>query len=238
MHANTHQSLGSDHYILAMQVHTSPCKPRPHVLSYTDWDAFRARRQHSATPDIDNLSQWTDQLLADLDRVTASIPTTANHPVIDSRLAHLQAAHTSLTNPWNKQRHNRRIPRRIAYLDREIETHTTVLARQQWEQLCSGLSSQLGSKQSWHLLRHLLDPTSAKSVTRQQLQRVIRAYPEGVQETVDPCGFPAGGPGGVVAEVGALELDDGRDDLWEELAPSGGNEAERSLCLHWVLPDR
>ncbi|KAL1471582.1 hypothetical protein MTO96_023567 [Rhipicephalus appendiculatus] len=175
--SNTHQSLGSDHYILTMQVHTSPCKPRPHALRYTDWDAFRARRQHSATPDIDDLSQWTDQLLADLDRVTASIPTTANHPAIDSRLAHLQAAHTSLTNRWNKQRHNRRIRRRMAYHDREIETHTTALARQQWEQLCSGLSSQLGSKQSWHLLRHLLDPTSAKSVTRQQLQRVIRAYP-------------------------------------------------------------
>ncbi|KAL1415426.1 hypothetical protein MTO96_029355 [Rhipicephalus appendiculatus] len=156
-----------------MQVHTSPCEPRPHALRYTDWDAFRARRQHSATPDIDDLSQWTDQLLADLDGVTASIPTTANHPAIDSRLAHLQAAHTSLTNRWNKQRHNRRIRRRIAYLDREIETHSTALARQQWEQLCSGLSSQLGSKQSWHLLRHLLDPKSAKSVTRQQLQRDI-----------------------------------------------------------------
>lgn len=61
---------------------------------------------------------------------------------------------------------------------------------------------------------------------------------EGVPGTVDPCGFPAGRPGGVVAEVGALELDDGRDDLWEESASSGGNEAERSLCLRWVLPDR
>ncbi|KAL1419939.1 hypothetical protein MTO96_024825 [Rhipicephalus appendiculatus] len=64
------------------------------------------------------------------------------------------------------------------------------------------------------------------------------AAAERVPETVDPCGFPAGGPGGVVAEVGALELDDGRDDLWDESASSGGNEAERSLCLLWVLPDR
>ncbi|KAL1426897.1 hypothetical protein MTO96_000431 [Rhipicephalus appendiculatus] len=72
-----------------MQVHTSPCKPRPQALRYTDWDAFRAHREHSATPDIDDLLQWTDQLLADLDGVTASIPTTANHPAIDSRLTHL-----------------------------------------------------------------------------------------------------------------------------------------------------
>ncbi|KAH7938930.1 hypothetical protein HPB52_002480 [Rhipicephalus sanguineus] len=137
---------------------SSPCKSaRP-----------RASR-HSATPDIEDLSQWTDQLPADLDSVTASIPTTANHLAIDSRLAHLQAAHTNLTNRWNKQRHNP--------LDREIETHTTTLAHQQWEQLCSGLSNHLGCKPSWHLLRHLLDPTSTKSVIRQQLQRVIQAYP-------------------------------------------------------------
>ncbi|KAL1476913.1 hypothetical protein MTO96_036154 [Rhipicephalus appendiculatus] len=154
--SHTHQSLGSDHYILTMQ--------------------------HSAIPDIEDLSQWTDQLLADLDGVTASISTTANHPAIDSRLAHLQAAKTSLTNRWNKQRHNRRLHRRLAYLDREIETHTTALARQQWVQLYSGLSSQLGCKQSWHLLRHLVDPTSAKLVTRQQLQRVIRAYPGDTSE--------------------------------------------------------
>nr|XP_050025174.1 uncharacterized protein LOC126520059 [Dermacentor andersoni] len=87
------------------------------------------------------------------------------------------ASPTSPTNRWHKQRHNRRLRRRIAYLDREIEHHTTVLARQQWEQLCSGISGQLGCKQSWHLLRHLLDPASAKSVARQQLQRVVRAYP-------------------------------------------------------------
>ncbi|XP_070382459.1 uncharacterized protein [Dermacentor albipictus] len=175
--SNTHQSLGSDHYVLAIQARTSPCKPRPHTTRYTDWDAFRARRLHSATPDIEDLSMWTDQLLADLDGVTASIPTTEDHPAIDSRLAHLLAARTSLTNRWHKQRHNRRLRCRIAYLDREIEHHTTVLARQQWEQLCSGISGQLGCKQSWHLLRHLLDPASAKSVARQQLQRVVRAYP-------------------------------------------------------------
>ncbi|KAH7942773.1 hypothetical protein HPB52_001127 [Rhipicephalus sanguineus] len=130
-----------------MQVCTSPCKTRPHVIRHTDWNAFRARRQHSATPDIEDLSRWTDHLLADLEGVTASIPTMANHPSIDSRLAHLQAAYTSRTNRWNKERHNRRLRRQIAALDREIETHTTTLARQQWDQLCSGLSNQLGCKQ-------------------------------------------------------------------------------------------
>ncbi|KAH7982680.1 hypothetical protein HPB52_006496 [Rhipicephalus sanguineus] len=175
--SNTHQSLGSDHYVLTIQVLASPSKPRPHTARYTDWDAFRERRLHSATSNIEDLSTWTDQLLADLDAVTASIPTTEDHPATDARLAHLWAARTGLCNRWQKQRHNRRLRRRIAHLDRTIEQHTTALARQQWEQLCSGLSGQLGCKQSWHLLRHLLDPASAKSVARQQLQRVVRAYP-------------------------------------------------------------
>ncbi|KAH8008613.1 hypothetical protein HPB51_000108 [Rhipicephalus microplus] len=174
---NTHQSLGSDHYVLTIQVLTSPSKPRPHTARYTDWDAFRERRLHSATSNIEDLSTWTDQLLEDLDAVTASIPTTKDYPATDARLAHLWAARTGLCNRWQKQRHNRRLRRRIAHLDRTIEQHTTALARQQWEQLCSGLSGQLGCKQSWHLLRHLLDPASAKLVARQQLQRVVRAYP-------------------------------------------------------------
>ncbi|XP_037518007.1 uncharacterized protein LOC119394773 [Rhipicephalus sanguineus] len=175
--SNTHQSLASDQYVLTIQVLTSPSKPRPHRARYTDWDAFRERRLHSATSNIEDLSTWTDQLLVDLDAVTASIPTTEDHPATDARLAHLWAARTGLCNRWQKQRHNRRLRRRIAHLDRTIEQHTTALARQQWEQLCSGLSGQLGCKQSWHLLRHLLDPASAKSVARQQLQRVVRAYP-------------------------------------------------------------
>ncbi|KAH7939582.1 hypothetical protein HPB52_014208 [Rhipicephalus sanguineus] len=145
--SNTPQSLGSDHYVLAIQVRTSPCKPSPHPTRHTDWDAFQERRLHSAASNIDDLSTWTDQLLADLEAVTASIRTTEDHPAIDSRLAHLWAARTGLTNRWRKQRHNRRLRHR------------------------------LGCKHTWHLFRHLLDPASAKSVARQQLERVIRAYP-------------------------------------------------------------
>ncbi|KAL1426745.1 hypothetical protein MTO96_018060 [Rhipicephalus appendiculatus] len=92
------------------------------------------------------LSTWTDQLLPDLEAVTTSIPTTEDHPAIDSRLAHLGAARTGLTNRWHKQRYNRRLHRGIAHLDRMIEQHTTLLARQQWEQLCSWLSGRLGCK--------------------------------------------------------------------------------------------
>ncbi|KAH7982215.1 hypothetical protein HPB52_003445 [Rhipicephalus sanguineus] len=175
--SNTHQSLGSDHYVLTIQVVTSPSRPRPYAARYTDSDAFRERRLHSAAFNIEDLSTWTNQLLADLDAVTASIPTTEDHPATDFRLAHLWAARTGVRNRWHKQRPNRRLRRHIAHLDRTIEQHTTALARQRWEQLSSWLSGQLGCKISWHLLRHLFDPASANSVSRQQLQRVVWANP-------------------------------------------------------------
>ncbi|KAL1472027.1 hypothetical protein MTO96_039589 [Rhipicephalus appendiculatus] len=103
-----------DHYFLTIQVITSLCKPRQHTARHTDWDVFRERRLHSAASNIEDLSTWTDQLLADLDAVTASIPTTEDHPAIDSRLAHLWAVRTGLTNRWHKQRHNRCLRRRIS----------------------------------------------------------------------------------------------------------------------------
>ncbi|KAL1482010.1 hypothetical protein MTO96_034068 [Rhipicephalus appendiculatus] len=67
------------------------------MARHTDWDAFRERRLHSATSNIEDLSTWTDQQLAYLEAVTASIPTTEDHPAIDSLLAHLWAASTLLT---------------------------------------------------------------------------------------------------------------------------------------------
>ncbi|KAL1442163.1 hypothetical protein MTO96_046520 [Rhipicephalus appendiculatus] len=76
--------LGSDHYVLTIQVITSLCKPCQHTARHTDWDAFRERRLHSAASNIEDLSTWTDQLLVDLDAVTASIPTTEDHPAMDS----------------------------------------------------------------------------------------------------------------------------------------------------------
>ncbi|KAL1472346.1 hypothetical protein MTO96_039401, partial [Rhipicephalus appendiculatus] len=72
--SNTHQSLGSDHDVLTIQVITSLCKPRQHTARHTDWDAFRERRLHSANSSIEDLSTWTDQLLADVDAVTLRSP--------------------------------------------------------------------------------------------------------------------------------------------------------------------
>ncbi|KAH7953613.1 hypothetical protein HPB49_010598 [Dermacentor silvarum] len=76
-----------------------------------------------------------------------------------------------------RQRHNNKLRRRIAKLEREIEAHTSTLERQQWGQICNSLNGQLGCKKTWHLLRHLLDPGNTKSAARNQLTKIIHQYP-------------------------------------------------------------
>ncbi|KAH7956594.1 hypothetical protein HPB52_010890 [Rhipicephalus sanguineus] len=128
-----HSSLVSDHYVLTIQVRTSPCTPRPHTARHTEWDAFRERRLH------------------------------CDHSVIDSRLAHLCAARTGLNNLWHKRRHNRRLRRRIAH----VNLGTALLGALRSVGLQANLASPPPPPR----------PASAKSVARQQLERVIPAHP-------------------------------------------------------------
>ncbi|KAH7972180.1 hypothetical protein HPB52_008933 [Rhipicephalus sanguineus] len=124
--------------------------PRPHMAHHTDRDAFRQRRLHSAALNIEDLSMWTSKLLA-----------------------HRRSA-SSFGGPSGN-----RLPPcpPVGRSHGPNEPNTPPCSCQQWEQLCSALSGQLGSKQTWHFLHHLLNPASAKSEAWQQLERVIRAYP-------------------------------------------------------------
>ncbi|KAH7944577.1 hypothetical protein HPB52_021394 [Rhipicephalus sanguineus] len=86
---------------------------------------------------------------------------------------------------WRRQRHNNRLRRRIARLERELEAHTAALERQQWGQICNSLNGQMGCKKTWHLLRHMLDPGSSKSAARKQFARIIHQYPGTDEELLD-----------------------------------------------------
>ncbi|KAH7982882.1 hypothetical protein HPB52_007917 [Rhipicephalus sanguineus] len=89
------------------------------------------------------------------------------HPALNSRLAHLQAVHTSLTNRWNKQRHNSRLRRRIAALGREIERTPPLLPAS------SGNSCAQDFPISWAASNRGI----CYAIFSTQLQRVIQAYP-------------------------------------------------------------
>ncbi|KAH7936684.1 hypothetical protein HPB49_002474 [Dermacentor silvarum] len=86
---------------------------------------------------------------------------------------------------WRRQRHNKKLRRRIAKLERDIEAHSATLERQQWGQICNSLNGQMGCKKTWHLLRHLIDPGSSKSAVRKQFERIIHQYPGTDEELLE-----------------------------------------------------
>ncbi|KAH7959240.1 hypothetical protein HPB49_009591 [Dermacentor silvarum] len=155
--SNTHQSVGSNHYVLVIQVRTRPALRIGHVHS-----------TQSAALNVEDLSRWTNQLLAKLDGVSTSTSTTEDHPAVDSRLAHLWA---------------------VAPVSPTVGiSNVTTIA-------CAAASHncELGCKQYCYFLRHYLDPPSAKSVALEQL-RVVRAYPSDPPTSSLPLPSYSGAP--------------------------------------------
>ncbi|KAH7938459.1 hypothetical protein HPB49_023858 [Dermacentor silvarum] len=92
---------------------------------------------------------------------------------------------------WRRRRHNKKLRRRIAKLERDIDAHSATLERQQWGQICNSLNGQMGCKKTWHLLRHLIDPGSSKLAVRKQFERIMHQYPgtdeELLEELANQC---------------------------------------------------
>ncbi|KAH7985883.1 hypothetical protein HPB49_026240 [Dermacentor silvarum] len=86
---------------------------------------------------------------------------------------------------WRGQRHNKKLRRRIAKIERDIEAHSATLQRQQWGQICNTLNGQMGCKKTCHYLRHLIDPSSSKSAVRKQFELIIHQYPGTDEELLD-----------------------------------------------------
>ncbi|KAL1471088.1 hypothetical protein MTO96_040105, partial [Rhipicephalus appendiculatus] len=93
--------------------------------------------------------------------------------MLDSRLAHLMEARNSLRRRWKRQRHNRKLRKRIAQLNRDIERHSAVLCRQQWHAVCQEADAQLHKGKTWRLLRHLLNDHTTKGAQHYLLNKTI-----------------------------------------------------------------
>ncbi|KAH7976796.1 hypothetical protein HPB52_019727 [Rhipicephalus sanguineus] len=146
---NTCQLAGIDQYIIAVQVQTSAGKKAANAIArITEWPKFREVRESEAPDSITNLKEWTASLNDHVRRTTRESRAADETPATDSRLLHIWDAHASLLRRWQKQRHNKKLRRRMQSLSYEIERHSTYLARQQWGQLCSGLKGKLGNKKT------------------------------------------------------------------------------------------
>ncbi|XP_077534515.1 uncharacterized protein LOC144146434 [Haemaphysalis longicornis] len=166
------ETLGSDHCIIEIIIPLNCHAAPPRKQKLTDWNKFRASLE-TIPSHIDDIEEWTEALLTEAQQATTEIETDEDMPNMDSRLAHLLEARDSLKKRWKKQRHNRKLRKRIALLNREIEKHCAVLCRQQWHAICQEANGQIHKSRAWRLLLHLLDDSQTKGTQQYTLARTL-----------------------------------------------------------------
>ncbi|XP_077553677.1 uncharacterized protein LOC144168602 [Haemaphysalis longicornis] len=169
---NTREDLGSDHYILEIELKNEGGRTIEH--KWTDWDAFRLQiRNGPGQTDIEDIEAWTTELRKGIQEATKNIATNKSVPCVDSRLAHLIDARKSIKEPWKKQRWNRKLRKKVTELNRSIEKHSALLCRQQWDEVCNRIDGSLHQNKAWSLIRHLLDETKTKSYQQNRMAQVM-----------------------------------------------------------------
>lgn len=174
---NTETNAGSDHYIIATTFPLSKMKKGKFRVKHTNWDTFRDIRNEREPTELTNLEEWTSNLIEDANKATTEAEIEEDHPAPDSRLIHLWEARESIQKRWMTQKYNKTLRKKIARIDKEVEDYTQALSREHWHQMCDRLNGQLANKNSWFLLRHLIDPEQTKSNTSKNLQKLIHSHP-------------------------------------------------------------
>lgn len=140
---NTQHDFGSDHNILEITVRAGPRKTKGRPLKIVDWDKFRKIREE-ADDTTQGIEEWTEKLKGDVAAATKTVPPEAHLENVDSKLLHMWEAKAGLQRRWKKQKHNRTLRRKIAKLNRDIEQYAQQLCKQQWEEKCNNMDSQIG----------------------------------------------------------------------------------------------
>ncbi|KAL1443940.1 hypothetical protein MTO96_045738 [Rhipicephalus appendiculatus] len=124
---------------------------------------------------VQDLSAWTETILADVRTATSTLPAAPHSTTADSRLLHLWEAYHAVHRRWQAQKHNRRLRLRLARLASDMEEHCSSLLRQQWGQTCERMAGSLGLRDTWSLLRVLLDPTHTKASQRKDISHLLHS---------------------------------------------------------------
>ncbi|XP_077553513.1 uncharacterized protein LOC144168388 [Haemaphysalis longicornis] len=185
---NTGVNLGSDHDILNITIRGPMFKARMGTAKLTDWDKLRQRQAADEDENMNSTrpyGEWAKEQIELVAKYTQKIATTLQTPFVDARLAHFWEARHSLTRRWKKQRHNRKLRRRIHELNKQAAEYATQLCKENWLSVCDGLQGTLSTRKTWSLLRHLIDPLSSKSATNRSLIRTLNNYTGGVDELIN-----------------------------------------------------
>lgn len=183
--SNTGVNLGSDHDILQIAIRGENYRAHIGTARLTNWEQFR-RTQESKEDAADvPYEDWADELKRDLQKHTQTVSTTHSTPFVDSRLLHLWEARRSLTKRWKRQRHNRKLRKKIAAINKQAADYATSLCKENWLQHCDSLQGTLSTRKTWYLLRHLIDPLTSKAETNRSMTRTLNNYQGNAERLIE-----------------------------------------------------
>ncbi|KAL1469873.1 hypothetical protein MTO96_040814 [Rhipicephalus appendiculatus] len=173
---NTLETFGCDHYVLEIVIQ-EPTRERLRSVRLTDWDRFRTQRKASgASERITDISTWSATLLQHVSDATTDVEVEESVPSCDRHYAKLWARKRKLETLLQTRKWDKDIRRRLARVHTNIENYAIDLTRQNWNDICSQMDEAPNSKNTWQLLRHLLDPDSGKLQAKHQLERIFREF--------------------------------------------------------------
>lgn len=149
------ESLGSGHYIVVTTVQAGVRKKRDRELKLVDWESFRKIRQEDVEETITHIKKWTEKLQQSVKRATKSFPQAEIEEVGSRFYCTCGKRKLVCRKGGKKQKHNRKLRKRIAELDKEIELHANRLSQQNWEATCNLMERQVGISKTWNILRVL-----------------------------------------------------------------------------------
>ncbi|XP_077530888.1 uncharacterized protein LOC144142932 [Haemaphysalis longicornis] len=169
---NTGHNLGSDHLIIEVTIPLKGKSDEKRIHKLKDWDLYRTLLP-SEEEEIPDVNEWSNKIMENVTAATKEIETDVKIVKMDSHLAHMLEAKTSIPKRWQKQRTHRRLRKKVAELNHAIEKHWRSLCRQQCNEMCNAADGQLHVGKTWSMLRHLLDETKTKSYQRDSLNKTL-----------------------------------------------------------------
>ncbi|XP_040072031.2 uncharacterized protein LOC120844346 [Ixodes scapularis] len=193
---NTQDSLGSDHDIIHILIKDKSYKAHIGSARITNWDNFRKDRNSQNLDQNLSYEELIQEALKDSETHTQTIATSYRTLYVDPNLLHLWEARHSLTRRWKRQRHKRKLKKRIALINKQAAEYAAVLCKEKWLQECDGLQDTLTTKKTWHLLRHLIDPLNSRGESNRNIMRTLNAYAGSSEELLKDLAkkyLPTGG---------------------------------------------
>ncbi|KAM7313936.1 hypothetical protein ISCGN_003723 [Ixodes scapularis] len=166
--SNTEETLGSDHYILQIEVaqpttnrkKSDKSKQNLPKATITKWEKIRSDLEKNEPPD--NFGAWVKDIAESIKKHTATPTKTEESPSIDRHLLNLWDTRHKLVKKWKKKKTNRNLKKVIQKITEEAENYAQKIADDQWIELCNGFNGQLHTARVWSILNALLDKKKPK----------------------------------------------------------------------------